>query len=177
MIRSAARFGFKIYYGDGTRRDVLLAAGGDKAEIICICIDNKSAASTIVDVAKTVASFAKLYVRSYDRGHAIQIIAKGVAFEVRETVLSAMALGEAALTGLGYRPEEAAETAAEVKRRDLERLQLQVLEGSVTAGGDLVFRQGPVPTPLTPPKREAEALSAETREVAGDQKEEPAEKN
>jgi glutathione-regulated potassium-efflux system protein KefB len=174
MIRNASRFGFKIYYGDGTRRDVLLAAGGDKAEIICICIDNKAAASTIVDVAKEVAPFAKLYVRSYDRGHAIQIISKGVEFEMRETVLSAMALGEAALKGLGYTAEEAAETAAEVKRRDLERLQLQVLEGSVTAGGDLVFRQGPVPTPLTPPRREAEALTEETREVTGDQKEEPA---
>jgi glutathione-regulated potassium-efflux system protein KefB len=168
MIRNAARFGFKIYYGDGTRRDVMLAAGADKAEIICVCIDNKSAASTIVDVAKEVASFAKLYVRSYDRGHAIQIISKGVDFEIRETVLSAMALGEAALTGLGYTAEEAAETAAEVKRRDLERLQLQVLEGSLAVGRDLMFRQGPVPTPLMPPKREAEALTAETREVAGE---------
>ena len=162
MIRSAARFGFKIYYGDGTRRDVLLAAGAEKAEIICVCIDNRAAANKIVDTAKEVASFAKLYVRSFDRGHAIEVISKGVEFEVRETVLSAMALGEAALGGLGYSDEEAAATAEEVKRRDLERLQLQVLEGSVSAGGDLVFRQGPTPTPLTPPKREAEALSDET---------------
>jgi glutathione-regulated potassium-efflux system protein KefB len=80
-----------------------------------------------------------------------------------------MALGEVALTGLGFSDEEASETALEVKRRDAERLQLQVLEGSVGAGQDLVFQQGqgPVPTPLTPPKREAKALTQETAEVAG----------
>jgi glutathione-regulated potassium-efflux system protein KefB len=34
MIRNAGRFGFKIYFGDGTRRDVMIAAGADKAEVI-----------------------------------------------------------------------------------------------------------------------------------------------
>ena len=151
---------------------MLLAAGGQRAEIICVCIDDKVAASEIVDVAQEVASFAKLYVRSLDRGHAIQILSKGIEFEIRETVLSALALGETALTGLGYTLEEAAETAEEVKWRDLERLQLQVLEGSVSAGGDLMFRQGPTPAPLTPPKREAKALTDETAEVAGEDDEE-----
>lgn len=166
MIRSAGNFGFKIYYGDGTRREVLLAAGADKAEIICVCVDDKAAALRIVDAAKAVAPYAKLFVRSYDRGHSIQIIGKGVDFEIRETLLSAMALGEKALTGLGYTEAEALETAAEVGRRDAERLQLQVLEGSMRAGTDLMFRQGPQPTPLTPPKREAQALTEETAEVA-----------
>ena len=173
MIRNAARFGFKIYYGDGTRRDVLAAAGADKAEIICVCIDDKDAASKIVDIGKEAFSFAKLYVRSFDRGHALQIIGKGVEFEIRETVMSAMVLGEKALTGLGYSDEEALETAAAVRQRDLERLQLQILEGTVTAGGDLVIRQGdgPIPTPLTPPKRETLALTRETAELAADEKE------
>lgn len=168
MIRSAARFGVKIYYGDGTRRDVLIAAGADKAEVICICVDDREAANSIVDLCKEQFSFAKLYVRSYDRGHSLQLINRGVDYEIRETLLSAMALGEAALTGLGFTAEEAAETAAEIKRRDTERLQLQVLEGTVTAGRDLVFKLGPQPTPLTPPKRETQALSDETAEVAGD---------
>ena len=52
MIRSAGSFGFKIYYGDGTRRDVLIAAGAEKAEIICVCIDDRKATSEIVDVVK-----------------------------------------------------------------------------------------------------------------------------
>ena len=39
----AGRFGFKVYYGDGTRLDVLRAAGAEKAEMICICIDEPEA--------------------------------------------------------------------------------------------------------------------------------------
>jgi len=173
MIRSASSFGFKIYYGDGTRRDVLLAAGADKAEIICVCIDDKAATNRIVDAAIEVASFAKLYVRSYDRGHSLQLMTKGVDYEVRETVMSALALGEASLIGLGYTAEEAAETANEVRRRDLERLRLQALEGHINAGDNLMFPQGPQPTPLTPPKRESQALTDETAQLADEHEEEP----
>src|SRR5690606_34108456 len=48
MIRSAARFGFKIYYGDGTRADVMRAAGAGSAEVIAVCIDDRDAADRIV---------------------------------------------------------------------------------------------------------------------------------
>jgi glutathione-regulated potassium-efflux system protein KefB len=161
MIRSAARFGFKIYYGDGTRVDVLRAAGAQTAMIVCVCVDDKAAATRIVEATKEAFPLARLYVRSYDRGHAIQLRNQGVAFEIRETVSSAMALGEASLVGLGFTAEEAAETAREVRLRDLERLRLQAIEGSVTAGRDLMFRQGPQPTPLTRPQREAQVLNPE----------------
>jgi hypothetical protein len=38
MIRQAGRFGFKVYYGDGTRLDVLRAAGTTKARLVAICV-------------------------------------------------------------------------------------------------------------------------------------------
>ncbi len=177
MIRSAQSFGFKIYYGDGTRRDVLIAAGAEKAEIICVCIDDKKAASAIVDVVKESFGFAKLYVRSYDRGHSLQLLRKGIDFEIRETVMSAMTLGEAALIGLGFSKEEAAETAIAVRQRDLARLQAQLLEGHINAGDNLMFQQGPQPAPLTPPKRESRALTDETAQVAGDKTEAADEKS
>ena len=41
MIESAGRFGFKVYYGDGTRLDVLRAAGADDARIIAVCVDDQ----------------------------------------------------------------------------------------------------------------------------------------
>jgi Trk K+ transport system NAD-binding subunit len=31
-------FGFKVYYGDGTRLDVLRAAGADDARLVAICM-------------------------------------------------------------------------------------------------------------------------------------------
>jgi glutathione-regulated potassium-efflux system protein KefB len=167
MIRSAARFGFKIYFGDGQRADVLHAAGAHTARIVCVCIDDREATSRIIEVCREEFPFAKLFVRSFDRGHSMAILGKGVEFEIRETLESALSLGEASLVGLGFTREEAAETKANVRERDLERLRLQVLEGTVTAGRNLVFRQ-PVPTPLTAPVRESTPLSEETAVVASD---------
>ena len=106
--------------------------------------------------------FAKLFVRSYDRGHSLQLIRKDVDYEIRETVMSAMALGEAALVGLGFTREEATETATAVRQSDQARLQAQLLEGHMNAGDNLMFQQGPQPAPLTPPKRESQALTDET---------------
>jgi glutathione-regulated potassium-efflux system protein KefB len=45
MIRSAGQFGFKVYYGDGTRLDVLRASGAESAAAIAVCIDNRASGS------------------------------------------------------------------------------------------------------------------------------------
>jgi glutathione-regulated potassium-efflux system protein KefB len=166
MIRAAARFGFKIYYGDGTRLDVLHAAGADSAEVIAICIDDREAVDRIVALAKAEFPLAKVLARSYDRGHTLDLIGAGVDYEIRETFESAMKFGEAALMALGVSSEDAVETLEGVRSRDAERLQLQI-GGGIAAGRDLTFKNQPQPTPLTKPKREAKPLSQETAVVAG----------
>src|SRR5262249_32820152 len=60
---SAAGFGFKVYSGDGTRLDVLRAAGASEAGVIAVCIDAREAASRIVDLVHAEFSGARLYVR------------------------------------------------------------------------------------------------------------------
>ena len=52
MIQVAGRFGFKVYYGDGTRLDVLRAAGADNARLVAICIDDEQKVSRIVDLVR-----------------------------------------------------------------------------------------------------------------------------
>jgi glutathione-regulated potassium-efflux system protein KefB len=103
-------------------------------------------------------------VRSFDRSHAIELIAKGVDEQVRETFESALAFSALALQGLGVAAEEAAEVVDEVRRRDTERLQLEIV-GGMYAGKELLRGNGPKPTPFTVPKRAARALSEETAEV------------
>jgi voltage-gated potassium channel Kch len=39
MIRNAEKFGFKIYYGDGCRLDILHASGAATAQAIVVCVD------------------------------------------------------------------------------------------------------------------------------------------
>ncbi len=170
-IRNAARFGFKVYFGDGTRLDVLKACGAERAAAIAVCVNDRAAATQIAHLAQHSFSQAKLLVRAYDRSHALALIREGVDFQVRETLGSAMAFGEATLKALGVPPEEAAEIAADVRRRDAERLSMEVT-GGIGAGRDLLLGNAPVPMPLTTPKREGRALNdaaaqATSREAGG----------
>ena len=174
MIRVAGNFGFKIYYGDGTRLDVLRAAGAGSAKIVAVCIDKRADADRIVELLKTAFPIAKVLVRSYDRGHTLDLIAAGVDYQIRETFESAMAFGEAALLALGVPEDEAAEVVDGVRKRDAARLELQMVDG-LTAGRDLMRHNVPTPTPLTPPKRKGRPLSEETAVVASARADPPAE--
>jgi glutathione-regulated potassium-efflux system protein KefB len=160
MIRSAADFGFKIYYGDGTRLDVLHACGADRARAIAICIDDRVAADRIVDLVRHEFPQARVLVRSYDREHALALAAKGVDLQVRETFESALRFGELALQALDVPEAEAAAIAEEIRRRDAERFQLELV-GGFGAGRDLMIGNAPKPTPFTKPLRESEALNAD----------------
>jgi glutathione-regulated potassium-efflux system protein KefB len=150
MIQSAEGFGFKVYYGDGTRLDVLHASGAASAEAIAVCVNDAEVAMKIVALCRHEFPGAKLLVRAYDRGHAIRLIGEDVHFQIRETFESANAFGEAALRALGVAADEAAAIAADVRRRDAERLSLQVT-GGLRAGTDLLHSNRVKPTPLTKP--------------------------
>src|SRR5260370_11745426 len=89
MLENAALFGFKVYYGDGTRLDVFRAAGAGEARLIAICIGDPLAASRGVVLPQAPVPAAKLYVRSFDLRHSLQLLAQGVDFELRETYESA----------------------------------------------------------------------------------------
>jgi glutathione-regulated potassium-efflux system protein KefB len=171
MIRAAGNFGFKVYYGDGARLDVLRASGAGKADAIVVCIDRPEAADRIVELAKHEFPLAKLYVRSFDRGHTLRLVSAGVAYELRETFESAMAFGAQVLKGLGFDAAEVDETMDDVRRRDQERLQLQMV-GGVTAGRSLLRgnQTMPEPVPLTRPQRESRALNPAAAEVIDGEK-------
>jgi glutathione-regulated potassium-efflux system protein KefB len=166
MIRAAGNFGFKVYYGDGSRLDVLRTSGAGKADAILVCIDRPAEADRIVELAKHEFPQAKLFVRSFDRGHTMRLIQAGVDYQVRETFESAMTFGGQVLKGLGHSPEEIAETLADVRQRDEDRLGLQLI-GGITAGRSLMRNNQatPEPAPLTRPKHEATTLNADAARV------------
>jgi glutathione-regulated potassium-efflux system protein KefB len=163
MIQQAARFGFKVYYGDGTRLDVLRSAGAIEAGLVAICIDDPETASYIVDLVRAEFPGTKLYVRSYDRRHSLQLLAKGVEFELRETYESALRFGRETLVAIGLDPERAATVEEFVRQRDLDRLTLQQAEG-IAAGTDLL-RTMMVQEPLSKPSRTVEPLNPEAETI------------
>jgi len=160
MITNAGRFGVKVYYGDGERLDVLRAAIRTEVRLVAVCVDKRETANRIVDLLRAEFPGLKLYVRSYDRRHTLELLAKDVDFEIRETFESAVEFGRAALEGLGLTHERAVEVADYVRQRDLDRLAVQQAEG-IAAGRDLVWKQRVQPEPLSEPLRKSEALNPE----------------
>ena len=136
-IRLAEGFGFKVYYGDGTRLDILRAAGAENARAILICVDEPEAARRIAELARAEFPLVPVLARARDREQAIALIEAGVAYQVRETVESAFALGERALVSVGADPDAAVEMMEDVRRRDAERLELEIV-GGIYAGRDLI---------------------------------------
>ena len=173
MIRSASRFGFKVYYGDGCRLDVLHASGAAQARALAVCVNDREAADRIVALAREAFPQAKLLVRAYDRGHALALVQAGVDYQLRETFESALEFGRAALVELGLDAEEAAAIAAEVRQVDGERFALEMAGGGSLESARLLRgndgRPRPQPTPIVTPRRAGQRLDAGAAEGEGGQ--------
>ncbi|MGB0538161.1 MAG: monovalent cation:proton antiporter-2 (CPA2) family protein [Alloalcanivorax venustensis] len=146
MIRIAGKFGFKVHYGDGTRLDVLRASGADTAEAILVCVDDPHAADRIVELCQSAFPNAQLYVRAFDRGHSLRLNKVGVQFEIRETFESALVFSRAVLTGLGLDEAEALDVIDDVRERDKQRVELELI-GGLEAGRKMIRGNAETPEP------------------------------
>jgi glutathione-regulated potassium-efflux system protein KefB len=129
MIDAARDFDFKVYYGDGTRLDILRAAGAAHARVLLVCVDKTEDATRITELLKDEVPFTPVLARANDRRHSIELIRAGADVQVRETFESAVALGAAALQKLGATPDEIAGISARIRDRDEQRLQMEIVAG------------------------------------------------
>jgi len=149
-IEEAGRFGARVHYGDGTRLDVLRAAGAERVRMILVCTDRPEVTSRIVGVVQEAFPGTPCFVRAWDRRHALELLARGIDGQVRDTLESALALGREALVGLGVPRDTAVAVEEDVRQRDRERLKAQQLGGLFVASDHYKVR----PEPLTPLRRE-----------------------
>jgi glutathione-regulated potassium-efflux system protein KefB len=161
MIQAAAGFGFKVYYGDGRRLDVLHASGAAQARAVLVCTDRPETTTEIVKLLKAEFPLTPVMARAYDRPHALVLQKAGVDFQMRETLESAMAFSTATLRQLGVDEDAVAEIEADIRRREKARLELEAL-GEREASRALMHGNRMVPKPLIRPQRQAEPLSEET---------------
>ncbi|KKX24685.1 monovalent cation:proton antiporter-2 (CPA2) family protein [Rhizobium sp. LC145] len=151
-IRQAASFGFRIYFGDGTRRDVLIASGIERAKIVAVCTQKRETTDQIVDLIRSEFPDVRLFIRSYDRIHSLSLRDRNVEYELRETLESGLLFGRRTLEGLGMSENEAYEIGEDIRRRDEERLQIQAVQG-LGAGQEMLLNRPVRPEPLIKPKR------------------------
>lgn len=161
-IRSAAKFGFKVYYGDGTRLDVLRTSGLEKADCVILGINSPTASSDIVEKIKHEYPLVPVLARTYDRQSALQLTKLNVDFQIRETFESALLLSKVAMTKLGIDEVEASEVVEHVRALDKARFQEELINGE---SAEIVRKYFMTPTPFIKPHSEAEALDEDTAEI------------
>ena len=163
MIQNAEKFGFKIYYGDGCRLDILHASGAATAQAIVVCVDSKETTNRIVKLVTHEFPLAKLLVRSYDREHSLYLVKQKVDYMIRETFESAIKFGGVILQELGVDEDEVQRITDEIRERDNERFETEIAADDVYAGVGLQYTNAhPRPTaPLIRPKQAGRILNDE----------------
>lgn len=142
QIELTARFNTKVYYGDGGRIDLLRQAGAGRANMIIYCTDGHWLTPERIEAVRAAFPHLQILARAYDRRHWMALRAAGVEVVVRELFESAVHMGREALKALGIDEESANAVETEYRRRDAERLTLQLTSGDLMSGRDTIFRAG-----------------------------------
>ena len=116
------RFGWKVFYGDVGRLDLLQAAGAAEARLIVVTIKDREKSIEICRMIRRHFPQAKIYARAFDRVHAYELMDLGVDGFERETFRSSLALAAKILVGLGYSAHGAQRVAKAFEWHDLEML-------------------------------------------------------
>lgn len=128
-IRVAADYGFKVYYGDGSRLDILHAAGAGSAELVVYAADDQEAGVKLAEIMRADFPLVPVLARSFDRQHSLRLTHAGVGWQIRETWESAIETAREALGRLGVSDSEIAEALAAYRRSDAERYETELVGG------------------------------------------------
>lgn len=124
------RFGFRVFYGDVTRLDLLEAAGAHRAKVIVNAIDDIGSNLALVEIVQTHFPNLRIIARARNVTHWNELRARGVEVIERETFESALAAGRRTLEALGVRPYEARERADKFRRHNLATLETMRLDAA-----------------------------------------------
>lgn len=97
------KLGFKVYYGDASRLELLKAAGAENARLFIAAIDNPAINIAVVETIRKHFPNLKVLTRARSRTDAYELIDHGVENIYRETLYTAVHMGVDALTQLGHR--------------------------------------------------------------------------
>jgi monovalent cation:proton antiporter-2 (CPA2) family protein len=99
------KLGFKVYFGDASRLDLLKNAGADRAHLLIIAIDDPDTCLDIVRLAKQEFPQLKIYSRARNRRHAYELNKAGVDYYKREVFDSSLSMAQEVMKFLGLSPE------------------------------------------------------------------------
>ncbi len=118
QVDNLRKFGFKVFYGDALRMDLLEAAGAKEAKLLVIALDDRDKVTELVKLAQQNYPNLELFARAYDRPHAQELMREGVKSVHRELFGSSLDMGKDALIALGNHPFEAERAARTFRHHD-----------------------------------------------------------
>ena len=141
MIDVAGSFGAKVYYGDGTRLDLLRQAGAAEAELILFCTDGDQIEPEFLEGVHEAFPGASIFVRAYDRRALLKLRDAPIAGAVREVLDSAVRMARMAMETVGVGAEQIDRTEDLYRARDHERLKAQLEAGDLRAKSERMFTE------------------------------------
>lgn len=116
------KFGFRTYFGDATRPDLLEAAGIARAKLLVVALDDRESIDKLVKYAVSNHPDLHVIARAIDRNHVFELWSYGCRDIVRETYDSSVRMGRSAYEALGIDRQNAqamADAWEEMDRRSL----------------------------------------------------------
>ncbi|MDF1856855.1 monovalent cation:proton antiporter-2 (CPA2) family protein [Pseudooceanicola sp.] len=122
-VEMMRRFGFKGYFGDPTRPDILRAAGLEKARVLVVALDDAEAATRLVTYARKERPDLHIVARARDRTHVYRLYRAGADDIVREMFDSSLRAGRYVLENIGLTDYEAAEAETTFYHHDRQTMR------------------------------------------------------
>ena len=119
MIEAARSFGYKVFYGDASRLDLLRTAGAASARILVVAVDDIQQSLAIVRLAQEHFPQLEIVARARDVTHWNELRDLGVMRVERELFESSLRSGRTVLEVLGYPPPEARRQAMRFRRHNI----------------------------------------------------------
>jgi glutathione-regulated potassium-efflux system ancillary protein KefC len=120
MIEAARAFGYKVFYGDATRLDLLRTAGAARAKVLVVAVDDVEQSLKVIDIAREHFPHLELVARARDVTHWNELRDRGVKRVEREVFESSLRSGRTVLELLGHPPFEARTLAVRFRRANLQ---------------------------------------------------------
>ncbi len=119
MIEAARSFGYRVFYGDASRLDLLRTAGAGQAKILVIAVDDVEQSLEIVDLARAHFPQMQIVARARDVTHWNKLRDRGVMRVQRELFESSLRSARSVLELLGQTEAEARQTAGRFRTHNL----------------------------------------------------------
>ena len=120
MIEAARQFGYRVFFGDATRLDLLRTAGAAQAHVIMVAVDGVQASLEIVDLARAHFPQAQIVARARDVTHWNQLRERGVQLVQREMFESSLASARSVLELMGTPTVQAQGVVERFRQHNLE---------------------------------------------------------